>query len=150
MMKRTIFVTAVISTVFAAAVAAAPKPADVIHYRQSLMTVIGWNFGSMVAMVKGDKPWDTKEFAKRANQLASLAPQALEGFSKGSDKGAKTRAKEDIWTNFKDFRSKYDNLVKQTGMLASVSAGGDKAKMIEQFKHTAAACKACHKKYKAK
>lgn len=150
MKKSVIPFAALLSATVAVSVTAAPKPADVIHYRQSLMTVIGWNFGSMVAMVKGDAPWDAKEFAKRANQLASLAPQALEGFSKGSDKGAETHAKEAIWENFDDFRSKYDNLVKQTQALVSVSASGDKAKMIEQFKHTAGACKACHKKYKSK
>ncbi len=149
-MKPAILFTALLSTAAAVSIAAAPKPADVIHYRQSVMTVIGWNFGPMVGMVKGEVPWDAKEFAKRAEQLASLAPQALEGFSKGSDKGAKTKAKEDIWSNFDDFRSKYDDLVKQTQALATVSASGDKARMIEQFKHTAGACKACHKKYKAK
>lgn len=129
--------------------AAAQKPARVIRYRQSLMTVIGWNFGPLAAMVKGRTTWDAQEFARRSGHLAELAPQLLEGFAPGSDQGAETDAKADIWTHFDDFRAKADELTRQTRALADIAAGGDKIKMTEQFRHTAQACKACHDKYKA-
>jgi cytochrome c556 len=87
-------------------VAAQPKPEDVIHYRQSAMTLIGWNFGPLAAMVKGKIPFDAAEFFKRADRIESLAPQVLEGFAKGSDKGAQTDAKADIWTHYDDFHTK--------------------------------------------
>lgn len=129
--------------------AAAPSGEDTIYYRQAAMTLMGWNLGPMSAMVKGKQAWDAKVFALHADRLASLAPQVIEGFAKGSDKGATTDAKAAIWANFADFTSKDDELVKQTKALAEIAHGGDEAAMKDQFKKTAGACKACHEKYKA-
>ncbi|MCE7951867.1 MAG: cytochrome c [Xanthomonadales bacterium PRO7] len=146
-MKSAFLATAILATIAVPALAQ-HKPEQVIHYRQSAMTLIGWNFGALSAMVKGKTTWDAKEFAMRADRLASLAPQVLEGFAPGSDKGAKTEAKPGIWTNFDDFKSKDSNLVDQTKALADVAHTGDEAAMKAQFKKTAQACKDCHDKYK--
>lgn len=124
------------------------KPEAVIEYRQSAMTMIGWNFSPMSAMVKGKIPFDAKEFAKHAERIAGLTPQVLEGFAKGSDKGAQTDAKPDIWANFDDFQSKLNDLVNESKTMSEVAAGGDETKMKEQFKKLGGACKACHDKYK--
>ena len=132
----------------AATASAQMKPDVVIEYRRSAMTMIGWNFGPMSAMVKGKIAFDAKEFAKHAERIAGLAPQVLEGFAKGSDKGAETDAKPDIWTHFDDFKSKLDDLIEQSKALSEVAQGGDEAKMKEQFKKLGGACKACHDKYK--
>ena len=129
--------------------AAQHKPEQVIHYRQAAMTMIGWNFGALGAMVKGKTAWDAQEFALRADRIASLAPQVLEGFAKGSDKGATTDAKAAIWTHFDDFKSKYDDFVTQSVAFREAAHQGDEATMKGQFKKTAEACKACHEKYKA-
>ena len=59
--------------------------------------MIGWNFVPMVDMIKNKTPWDATEFAKHADRIASLTPQLLEGFPEGSDKGADTEAKPEIW-----------------------------------------------------
>jgi cytochrome c556 len=48
-----------------------------------------------------------------------------------------------------DFKLKMDDLVKQSRLLADVAKSGDEAKMKEQFKQTAEACKACHEKYRS-
>ena len=138
---------AVLAAVAATAVAQM-KPDVVIEYRRSAMTMIGWNFGPMSAMVKGKIAFDAGEFAKHAERIAGLAPQVLEGFAKGSDKGAETDAKPDIWTHFDDFKSKLNDLVEQSKALSEVAKGGDEAKMKEQFKKLGGACKACHDKYK--
>ncbi len=138
----------VVATTFSLNAAAQHKPEQVIHYRQSAMTLMGWNFGALGEMVKGKTPWDVTQFALHADRLAGLAPQVLEGFAKGSDKGAKTDAKAGIWTNFDDFQAKDTDLLKQTKALAETAHSGDEAAMKAQFKQTAEACKACHKKYK--
>ena len=78
-----------------------------------------------------------------------LAPQVLEGFAKGSDKGAETDAKPEIWTHFEDFQSKWNDLVSESKTLSEVAKTGDEAKMKGQFKKVGGACKACHDKYKA-
>lgn len=132
----------------AAVATAAVKPETAIHYRQSVYTMIGWNFSPLAQMVKGKTSWDAAEFSMHADRIAFLAPQLLEGFPVGSDSGAKTEAKPDIWKNTDDFKSKMSDLVTQSKALADVSRSGDEAKMKEQFRKTAGACKACHDKYR--
>lgn len=133
---------------FAATAVAQMKPDAVIEYRRSVMTMVGWNFKPMGDMAKGKTPFDAKEFAKHAARIEFLAPQALEGFAKGSDKGAETDAKPEIWTHFDDFKSKLNDLIEQSRTMSEVAKGGDEAKMKEQYKKLGGACKACHDKYK--
>jgi cytochrome c556 len=149
-MFRRITILAALALATAATAAAAIKPEVVIDYRQSAMTMIGWNFGPMAGMAKGKIPFDAKEFAKHADRIAFLAPQVLEGFAKGSDKGAETAAKPDIWANFDDFQSKLNGLIDESKALSEVSKTADEAKMTAQFKKLGEACKACHDKYKKK
>ena len=125
------------------------KPEAVIHYRQSAMTLVGWNFSPMSAMVKGKRDWDGKEFALHADRIAALAPQIQEGFAKGSDKGAETDAKPDIWKNPEDFQAKVNDFISESKALSDVAKSADEAKMKEQFKKLAGACGNCHDKYKA-
>ena len=149
-MHRTRLIFAAAATLRIAAVAtAAVKPETAIAYRQAGYTMLGWNFGPMAQMVRGKTPWDAAEFARRAERVALIAPQLLEGFPEGSDTGATTEAKPEIWKNMDDFKLKMDDLVKQSKLLAEVAKSGDEAKMKEQFKQTAGACKACHEKYRS-
>jgi cytochrome c556 len=148
-MRKTAVLTFVAAALATAVASAAVKPETAIHYRQSVYTMIGWNFAPMVGMIKDKTPWDSAEFAKRADRIASLAPQLLEGFPEGSDKGAETEAKPEIWKNMDDFKSKMNDLVRETKALADVAKAGDEAKTREQFKKTAGACKSCHDKYRS-
>lgn len=147
-MRKLAVVSGLAAVLFAAVAAAAVKPETAIHYRQSVYTMIGWNFVPMVDMIKNKSPWDSAEFARHADRIAFLAPQLLEGFPEGSDKGADTEAKPDIWKNMDDFKSKMSDLVRETKNLSDVAKAGDEAKTREQFKKTAGACKSCHDKYR--
>ncbi|MGA9422001.1 MAG: cytochrome c [Rhodanobacteraceae bacterium] len=149
-MRKLVLLAAAISMACGAvAVAtAAVKPSTAIHYRQSVYHVILWNFAPLADMFKGKVPFDAAAFEKHADRIALMAPQLLEGFPPGSDQGAKTEAKPDIWKNFPDFRDKMGNLVTQSRKLAEVAKTGDEAKMKAQFKGTAGACKSCHDKYR--
>ena len=124
------------------------KEDPAVDYRMGLMTVVGWNFSPLGAMVKGKIPFDATEFSKRADRIAFLSDQLLEGFPKGSEKGEHTSAKPAIWTNFDDFQSKAKEFNTQAKLLAEVTKSNDEAKDKEQFKKVANACKACHDKYK--
>jgi cytochrome c556 len=149
-MRRSSLILAIAATLGAITGAfAAVKPETAIAYRQAGYTMLGWNFGPMAQMVRGKTPWDAAEFARRAERVALIAPQLLEGFPQGSDTGATTEAKAEIWKNMDDFKLKMDDLVKQSRLLADVAKSGDEAKMKEQFKQTADACKACHEKYRS-
>lgn len=117
------------------------------EYRQSLMHVVGWNFGTMSAMNKGKMPFDAAEFAKRADRVAFLSDQLLEGFQKAPPAGVKTDAKPEIWTHFDDFSAKAKDFVTEAKALSDIAKAKDEAKDKEQFKKLAGACKACHEKY---
>lgn len=124
------------------------KPEDAIKYRKSVYTVLLWNWMPLNAMVRGRIPFDAAEFSRRADRVAALAPQLLEGFPPGSNEGAPTEAKAEIWTDFTDFTAKMEDLETESVALASIAKGGDEAAIKAQFAKTGGACKACHDKYK--
>jgi cytochrome c556 len=149
-MKRLLAATALLGCVVCARAGAPVKPADVVHYRQSVMELIGWNFGPLAAMTKGKTAWDAKEFAMRAERITSLSTQAIDGFTNGAASGGvETDAKPDIWNDMADFRAKLDDFINEAKALDETARGGDEAKMKEQFHKTAETCKACHEKFKA-
>jgi cytochrome c556 len=72
-----------------------------------------------------------------------------EGFPPGSDKGATTDAKPEIWTNRADFDAKMEDFRREAAALAAAAKGGDEAAIKAQFAKTGGTCKACHDQYKA-
>jgi cytochrome c556 len=119
-------------------------------YRQSFFTMMAMNFGPMVAMMKGEIPWDQPAFEGYANELAAVSSlNLLRGFPEGSQVG-KTRAKPAIWDNMEDFSQKKDDLSTAAQDLATAAASGDRAAIGEQFKIVGGACKSCHDEYKSK
>ena len=147
-MSKTRLLLAATCVAFAASALGHSPEEDAVEYRQGLMTVIGWNFGPLGAMVKGKKPFDATAFALHADRIAFLSDQVIEGFPKGSDKGAHTDAKAALWANFDDFGEKAKAFNTEARALAEVAKTKDEAKSKAQFKKVAEACKACHEKYK--
>lgn len=125
------------------------KPEAVIEYRQSVYHMIRWNFQPMAAMVKGDEPFDAKQFLRRATRLSFLSRQLDEGYPPGSGEGAPTDALPAIWENHADFRGKLADFQRESRILREIAETGDEARAKEQFAKTAATCKACHDTYRA-
>ena len=138
---------AVAAGIPATASAADVKAEDAIEYRQSVFTVIKWNFAPIGAMVKGEKPFDASAVARHAEFLKMLSQMPLEGFTPGSAKGD-TEAKADIWTDWSDFKAKMTDFQQQTAKLADVAKSGNEAAIKEQFGATGKTCKSCHDKYR--
>ena len=86
MLKRFALASAVAALLSSPAFAQV-KPEDVIKYRQGAYKVMGWNFGPMAAMVKGEKPYNKEDFARRADIVAYVGKLTMEGFTPGTDKG---------------------------------------------------------------
>jgi len=149
-MKRlaVVLLFAVCTSVFANA-AFAQKPEDAIKYRQGVYRVIGWNFGPMAAMAKGEKPYDAAAFARHAEIVAFMSKLPLEGFVPGSDTG-ETKAKPEIWLDMDDFKAKLEKMQAEAAKLAEVAKGGDPNASKAQLGETGKACKACHDKYRNK
>lgn len=140
------------ATLGASAIAADAKPSAAeraIKYRQSALFLLGWNIGPIAAMVKGEMPYDAKALEMRATRLAQLAPMIAEGFPAGSQAGAPTKAKPEIWQDMADFRDKASKLEAATNGLVAASRTGDLKQIGPALGEVGAACKACHDKYRA-
>jgi cytochrome c556 len=130
--------------------AAGPKPEEAVDYRQSVYTVIGWNFKPIGAMIKGEIPFDAAAVARHAQYVELMSKAALEGFPKGSGPDAvkDTEAKAEIWTNADKFETAMNNFQQEATKLAEVAKGRDEAAIKAQFGKTAETCKACHKEFR--
>ena len=152
MRKAAFLISAIISTIvsasFAIGASAQAKPETSIEYRQGVYKVIYWNFVPMAGMVKGDAPYDKEAFAKRAAIVAQMAPLILEGYGPGTDKGAKTRAKPEIWTKMDDFKTKLAKMNEEATKLAAIAKTGTFDEIKKQFGATGKSCKACHDEYR--
>lgn len=147
--KTLVAVTAVAGLALATGLVAAPKPEDAVKYRQGVLFAMGWNVGTMGAMVKGDVPFDAERFAFLAGRAAQLSPMVLEGFTPDS-KGAKSHALPKLWDNMDDFKQRWKELNAATQALATAAQGGDEAAMKQQFGETVKICKNCHDEYREK
>ena len=125
------------------------RAAQQIKYRQAVYTVLGAQFGAMGAMARGNVPWDAKAFATAADRAAFMATVAPDTFPVGSDTGAATEAKPDIWKNPEDFSRLMRDLQDKTRALAAAAKGGDPAAAKAALGAAGQTCKACHDKYKA-
>ena len=150
-MRKCLFaVSAIVGALVTGSVSAQVKPEDVIKYRQAVYKVMGWNFAPMAAMVKGEKPYDKEAFVRHAMIVSQMSPLAMEGFAVGSDKGADSKAKPEIWTKSADFKEKMDKMVGESKKLAAIASTGSFDEIKKQFGATGGACKACHDDYKNK
>ncbi len=151
-MKRTVNTLLAVATLAASGTTLAQvKPEDVIKFRQSVYTVIGWHNRTLGLMIKGQVPYDKDVFARNAALIAQLSQIAPDAFAPGSDKGAKTRAKPEIWSDAAGFKKVMDNFQAEAAKLAEVART---ATSVDQVRSQAAAmgksCGACHDNFRTK
>src|SRR4051812_16907309 len=79
-------------------VSAQAKPDQLVKQRQSAMTLIGWYFGPIGAMMRGDRPYDAAVVMRNADYLEVLSKMPPEGFQP-STKDEKTRARPEVWAD---------------------------------------------------
>ncbi|HRH88324.1 MAG TPA: cytochrome c [Rubrivivax sp.] len=137
---------ALIAGVVAALPAAAQfqKPEDAIKYRQSAMFLQGQTFGRVAAMANGKVPFDAKVMNDNIALVDTLNHLQFAAFVDGSDKGAKTQAKPEIWSQ----RDKFDAAAKRSQEDVAKLVAAGKSGNLDQIKAAAGAvgksCKACH------
>ena len=140
------------STLLASGAASAQaKPEDVIKYRKGALTVAAWHMRPMGAMVKGQMPFDQAVFLKNAEMVAAISQVVPEGFAAGSDKGAETRAKPEIWSDAAGFKKVMDNFQAETAKLVQVAKTAKDVDAVRgQFAAVGKACAACHDNFRNK
>lgn len=124
------------------------KPDDAIKYRQGALAVMGNHFARLGAMAQGRIPFDAQEAQRHADVVAFMAPLPWAAFGEGTDKGAPTRAKAEIWFEKDTFTGRAEQMQKEATALAAAARTGDLAQVRTAFGSTAQSCRACHDAYR--
>ena len=130
----------------------APKPENLIKWRQSAYQVLGWNSARIKANVEGQ--YNKDEVIKAANSTAAIANSGLGAlFAPGTEQGKgwhDTAAKPELFTDGKKAGELAGNFAQEANELAKVAATGDAAAVKAQFGKLSRTCKACHDDFKKK
>ncbi len=126
-------------------------PDRAIKYRQGVMTGQNWHMRFLNAMVKGDRPFSKEEFLTRAIYVEELSHMAWEAFPPGSDQGAPTKAKPEIWkepAKFKQYQEQFQ--VQAAKLVAAARTAGDLSALKQPFADVDKACANCHDDFRSK
>jgi len=116
-----------------------------LKQRKAVMSSIGAHMGGIKGGLAAGNGEAVEAHAKAINGLATVIPSF---FPKGSDQG-ETRALPEIWIKWSEFEAAANSLVTESGKLAQVAKGGDKAAMAAQFGQMGkVGCGGCHKPFR--
>ena len=126
------------------------KTEDAIRYRQSALFILGQHFSRIGAMANDKIPFDAAQAKQSADIVQVVAALPWAGFVPGSDKGAPTKARPEVWQDPGKFNSAKERLLAVLPKLAAAADTGDKAQLRQAFGETGAACKNCHDDFRAR
>lgn len=128
----------------------APKPEQLIKWRQSAYQVIAWNTGRVKANVDGT--YNKDEVIRAANTVAALANSGLGSlFAPGTETGKgwrDTTVKPNLFTDGAGVAAVATAFNKEANELARVAQGGDVNAVKAQLAALQKTCKACHDDYR--
>ena len=64
---------------------AQPKPEQYVKHRQSAFALMGWYFGPMAGVAKGEKPFNKDEVTKASALVATMAKLPFDSFPAGTE-----------------------------------------------------------------
>ncbi len=129
----------------------APKPEQLIKWRQSAYQVIAWNTGRVKANVDGT--YNKEDVIKASNAIAALANSGLGAlYAPGTETGKgwkETSVKPELFTDKKagEIAASFN---KEANELARLAALGDVAQVKAQLAKLQGTCKACHDDFRKK
>lgn len=146
-MRKTVIGIAFVASSLALSTAFAAEDAAV--QRQAMMKSVGAATGAAAAMVKGEAPFDAKtaELAVRVMNASANGFGFL--FPEGSETGAETEAKPEIWSDSAGFQAAIEKFRTETAAYIDAPAqdlDGFKAAFGGITKN----CGDCHEKYRVK
>ena len=134
---------------------AQPKLEDQIKFRQSGMMFMRWNMGTIKnQVVKNPQTYNKKQVIAAANVIAAVANSGIETLFTAETKTGKgwkdTRVKPEFFEESDEVKKHVLALKKEANELVKAADNGEIETIKEQFESLFKACKACHKKYRAK
>ena len=149
-MKKIAFAAATLASLWSLPASAQfQKPEDAIKYRQSAFTLLGNHFGRVAGMAQGKIPFDAKVAAENTAVLVTLSKLPAAAFGEGTDKGAPTRAKPDIWKDGAKFKAAAEKMVAEVAKLDTAAKSGSLDAIKAAVGGVGGACKACHDDFRA-
>ena len=133
--------------------AQAPKPEQLIKWRQSLFQTVAWNSARIKANVEGSA-YNKEEVVKSATVIAALANSGLGGlFGPGTETGKgwhDTLAKPELFSSGAKVGELAGDFNREAAELVKVAGTGDAAATKAQYGKLNRTCKACHDEFKNK
>lgn len=130
----------------------APKPEQLIKWRQSAYQVLAWNTGRVKANVDGQ--YNKDDVIKAANLIAAIANSGLGAlYAPGTETGKgwkETSVKPELFKDAKRAGEVAQAFNKEANELARVAQVGDVAVVKEQLGKLQRTCKACHDDFRLK
>jgi cytochrome c556 len=124
----------------------APKPEQLIKWRQSAYQVLGWNTARIKANLDGT--YNKDDVVRAANTIAAVSNSGLGSlFAAGTETGKgwhDTTAKPTLFTDTKKAGEAAGALSRESTELARIAATGDAAAVKTQFAALQRTCKGCH------
>jgi cytochrome c556 len=150
MQKRYKLAVALALAATAASAHAQFKPEETIAYRQGVFKAVRWNLVPMAMMVQGKMPYDQAAFLARAQRLEQLSKMPWDGFGPGTDTGAPTRARAEIWSNAAGFKQAADAFQAETPKLVAAAQSGNMDQIKAAFSGVTKTCDGCHDNFRSK
>jgi len=153
---RTLSIASLAVTILAASAAAlaqqAPKPEQLVKWRQSAYQTVAWNSSRIKASVEGS--YNKDDVVKAATTIAAIANSGLGAlFIPGTEQAKgwhETAVKPELFQDGKRVGEYAGNFSKEANELARLAALGDPAAVKEQFGKLNRTCKACHDDFRNK
>jgi len=128
----------------------APKPEQLIKWRQSAYQVIGWNTGRVKANVDG--AYNKDDVIRAANTIAAVANGGLPSLFPASTETGKgwhdTSVKPTLFSDAAGAATAQAAFGKEANELARLAQTGDVAAVKAQLAALQKTCKACHDDYR--
>ena len=128
---------------------AQPKPENFVKQRQSAFALMGWYFGPLAAVAKGEKPFNKDDAVRATSYLVPLSKMPWEGVVAGTENVGNTKAKPEIWSDSAGFAAAAAAFRTQAGAMQAAAQSGDKAAVAAQVGPLFGACRTCHTAYRA-
>jgi cytochrome c556 len=129
----------------------APRPEQLIRWRQSAFEVVAWNTQRLKSALVTDAA-DPREVQSAADALAAVAASGIPDlFPRGTEHGKgwrETTAATAVFSDAALFRTRSDDFARDAALLAKLAAGSDRAAIKDQFAKVAKTCKACHDRFR--
>jgi len=150
MQKRFKYAAALLLAGAAVSAHAQFKPEEAIAYRQGIFKAQRWNMVPMAMMVQGKTPYDQATFLRHAQRLDQVSKMAWDGFGPGTDAGAPTKARPEIWSNAAGFKQAADAFQAETPKLVAAAQSGNMDQIKAAFGGVAKSCDNCHDNFRSK